>query len=109
MVSQIELSQQLFEEYSKRLAQDNHLFHSHIALISALFYYHDKKHPLGVFQCSRSKLMLHSHIRSTATYHRRLKDLVKSGYLEYIPSWHPTKASSFRFLTTIKIISTEEN
>lgn len=98
MANKKELSKNLFEQFSKRLSEDKRLLQSHIALISALFYYQDKKHPLGFFQGSRSKLMRHSHIRSTATYHKRLSDLVKYGYLEYTPSWHPTKASTFRFV-----------
>jgi hypothetical protein len=54
MASKKELTVQLFDRFSKRLASDAGILQSHIALISALFYYHDKKHPLGFFQCSRT-------------------------------------------------------
>lgn len=91
-------SLQLFEYVSKRLSADDRILQSHIALLSALYYYHDQDHPLGFFRCSRSKLMRHAHIRSTATYHKCLSELVQYQYLEYSPSWHPTKASSFRFV-----------
>jgi len=102
MASKRILSRALFEQFSKRLSEDKRILQSHVALVSALFYYHDKKQPLGAFQGSRSKLMRHAHIQSTATYHKRLSDLVKYGYLEYTPSWHPTKGSVFRFLITDK-------
>ncbi|MFZ4862420.1 hypothetical protein ACL9RF_09565 [Sphingobacterium sp. Mn56C] len=102
MASKKILSRQLFEEFSKRLSEDTRILQSHVALVSALFYYQDKKQPLAAFQGSRSKLMRHSHIRSTATYHKRLSDLVKYGYLEYTPSWHPTSASRFRFVIVDK-------
>jgi len=102
MANKKELSKNLFEQFSKRLSEDTRLLQSHVALLSALFYYQDKKHPLGFFQGSRSKLMRHSHIRSTATYHKRLSDLVKYRYLEYTPSWHPTSASRFRFVIVDK-------
>ncbi|MDF2855223.1 MAG: hypothetical protein K0Q87_1074 [Neobacillus sp.] len=39
-----------------------------------------------------------SRIKSIATYHKCLSDLVLYGYVDYIPSWHPTKASRFRFI-----------
>lgn len=102
MANQNNLSRPLFEKFSKRLSEDKRILQSHVALVSALFYYHDENRPLGFFQGSRSKLMRHSHIRSTATYHKRLSDLVNYGYLEYTPSWHPTKGSIFRFLMTDK-------
>jgi len=62
-----------------------------------------KKQSLAAFQGSRSKLMRLSNIRSTATYHKRISDLVQHGYLAYSPSCHPTKGSIFRFLITDKI------
>lgn len=88
----------VFSSYFERLADDNRLLPSHIGLIMALFYHQEKDHPWGFFHASRSRLMRYSRIRSVATYHKCLSELVSYGYLEYIPSWHPIKASRFRFL-----------
>ncbi|WP_346068113.1 hypothetical protein [Sphingobacterium siyangense] len=71
---------------------------SHIGLLLAMFYYHQKERPGEFFHSSRKKLMHFSHIKSIATYHKCLSDLVLYGYVDYIPSWHPTKASKFRFI-----------
>ncbi|OOG18175.1 hypothetical protein BWD42_12980 [Sphingobacterium sp. CZ-UAM] len=87
-----------FSRYFEHIAQDNRLLPSHIGLVMALFYYQGKNDPLDFFHSSRRKLMHFSRIRSIATYHRCLSELVRYGYLEYIPSWHPTRASRFRFI-----------
>jgi hypothetical protein len=45
-----------------------------------------------------------SRIRSKATYHKALKDLQMYGYVKYLPSYHPLKASE-----VIMIDETNEN
>jgi hypothetical protein len=50
------------------------------------------------FQVSRPKLMRFSRIRSIATYHKNIKDLVDYGYIEYTPSWHPHRGSRVRLI-----------
>ncbi|MGX9247013.1 hypothetical protein [Sphingobacterium multivorum] len=87
-----------FGSYLEHVAKDNRLLPSHIGLFVAMFYYHQKQPPGDYFHSSRKKLMHFSRIKSIATYHKCLSDLVLYRYIDYIPSWHPTKASSFRFI-----------
>ena len=88
----------LFNTFFEEITRDDRLLPSHIGLVMALFYYHDPISPFDCFHASRSKLMRFSRIKSITTYHKCLSELVAYGYLEYIPSWHPTNASSFRFI-----------
>ena len=88
----------LFTTYFERVTGDDRLLPSHIGLIMALFYYHDAVSSFDFFHASRSRLMRFSRIRSITTYHKCLSELVAYGYLEYLPSWHPTNASRFRFI-----------
>ena len=87
-----------FGFYLEHVAKDNRLLPSHIGLFMAMFYYHQKQHLGDYFHSSRKKLMYFSRIKSIATYHKCLSDLILYGYVDYIPSWHPTKASRFRFI-----------
>lgn len=82
--------------YFERLATDPRLFSSHIALFTALFFFSNDQHPSLPFQVSRPKLMRFSRIRSIATYHKNIGDLVRYGYIEYSPSWHPLKGTQVR-------------
>lgn len=87
-----------FGSYLEHVAKDNRLLPSHIGLFVAMFYYHQKQPPGDYFHSNRKKLMYFSRIKSIATYHKCLSDLILYGYVDYIPSWHPTKASRFRFI-----------
>jgi hypothetical protein len=84
--------------YFEKVSSDTSFFSSHISLVMALFYYSDSEAPQMPFQVSRPKLMRFSRIRSVATYHKNMRDLVDGGYIEYTPSWHPQKGSMVRFI-----------
>lgn len=84
--------------YFERVALDERLFPTHISLFMALFYFSSGEHPGMPFQASRPKLMRFSRIRSIATYHKNIKDLINYGYIEYKPSWHPQKGTQFRLV-----------
>lgn len=84
--------------YFERLALDERLFPTHISLFMALFYFSCGEHPDKPFQTSRPKLMRFSRIRSIATYHKNIKDLINFGYIEYKPSWHPHKGTQIRLI-----------
>lgn len=71
---------------------DDRLNSYHISLYTALLYYGKGIKHLP-FYASRRKLMGFSRIRSGATYHRCLRELVSYGYLEYHPSFHPQQGS----------------
>lgn len=54
---------------------------------------------IGVtFRLTRRKLMAFSRLRSPASYHRKMSDLVRMGIIEYEPSYHPRLGSKVRFL-----------
>lgn len=78
------------EPVLSRLAHDRRLTKIHISLYAALVYYSTNENP---FQVSRSKLMGFSRIRSTATYHKYIRQLVGYGYIRYEPSYHPKYGS----------------
>ncbi len=87
-----------FYGFFERIGDDERLLPTHVGLVMSLFYYHDCGSNLAHFRASRSKLMRFSRIRSIATYHKCLSELVEYGYVEYHPSWHPEKGSRFRFI-----------
>lgn len=88
--------------YFERLATDERLFPTHISLFMAMFYFSSLEHPGMSFQVSRPKLMRFSRIKSIATYHKNIKDLMRYGYIEYVPSWHPHRGSQVKLLVSIK-------
>ena len=98
MAERMELPKHAFSAFFERIGDDRRLLPTHIGLVAALFYHHDCGNPHGHFHASRRKLMRFSRIRSIATYHKCLSELVAYGYLEYRPSWHPAKGSRFRFV-----------
>jgi len=79
--------------FLRKAANDDRLLPSHISLYMAMFYCSPDK-PGDHFQISRKKLMRFSRIKSIATYHKCIKELVAYGYVDYQPSYHPYRASS---------------
>ncbi|SFW62351.1 hypothetical protein SAMN02927921_02765 [Sinomicrobium oceani] len=97
MANKIDFGSSVFNELLERLAEDERLLLTHMGLVAALLYYHhNDREKKGYFRGSRSKLMRISRIKSIATYHKCLSDLVSYGYVEYQPSWHPSLGSRFR-------------
>lgn len=74
------------------IKSDGRLNSYHISLYTALFYYGKGIRQLP-FYASRRKLMRFSRIKSGATYHKCLRELVSYGYLDYHPSFHPQQGS----------------
>lgn len=74
------------------VADDIRLSPFHISLYAAMVYYSSalKGNP---FNCSRRKLMRFSRLRSIATCHKCICQLINYGYIVYSPSYHPVKAS----------------
>ena len=83
--------------FLKKAANDDRLLPSHISLVMAMFYYSPDK-TSDRFQISREKLMRFSHVKSIATYHKCIKELVAYGYIDYQPSYDPYRASSVALL-----------
>jgi hypothetical protein len=82
----------------KLLGEDVRILPIHLGLIMALLHYHNGLKFTDDFHASRRKLMRFCGLRAIGTYHKYLSELVRYGYLEYVPSWHPRKASRFRFI-----------
>jgi len=85
------------DQFLYKAANDDRLLPSHISLYMAMFYYSPGK-PGDHFQVSRKKLMRFSRIKSVATYHKCIKELVAYGYIDYQPSYDPYRASKVLLL-----------
>jgi len=81
------------DNFLKRAAVDSRLLPSHISLFMAIFYYSSEHNPKGSFQVCRRKLMQFACIKSKATYHKCIKELVDYSYIIYQPSYDPCKGS----------------
>ncbi|KLT65382.1 hypothetical protein AB669_09830 [Pedobacter sp. BMA] len=58
-----------------------------LSLFTTIFHY-SKDDPRLEFRICRRKLMNYSRIKSIATYHKCLIDLVEDGYINYKPSFN---------------------
>ncbi|GGH36761.1 hypothetical protein GCM10007423_29270 [Dyadobacter endophyticus] len=74
------------------IKSDDRLNSYHISLYTALLYYGNGIQKIP-FHASRRKLMGFSRIKSGATYHKCMRELVRYGYLSYDPSFHPQLGS----------------
>lgn len=99
MEDNLNLQKHPLSNYFERLATDPRLFSSHVALFAALYFFSNDGQPCLPFQVSRPKLMRFSRIKSIATYHKNINDLIRYGYIEYNPSWHPLKGTQVRLIT----------
>jgi hypothetical protein len=79
--------------FINRMVSDNRLKPVHISLSIALCHSWISNQFQHSYRVSRSILMKASRIRSKATYHKALKELQMYGYVKYLPSYHPLKAS----------------
>lgn len=75
---------------------------SHRSLYSALLVGHERAGGANPFRISRRELMKNSAIRSFATYHKCIGDLVDAGFIEYEPSYHPSLGSRVTLLDPFK-------
>lgn len=80
-------------EYLTTILLDRRVNVWHIAFYNALLQLWIQNKQENLFHISRRKIMKLSRIRSTATYHKIIKDLQEFGYIEYIPSYDPFKGS----------------
>ncbi len=85
------------EYFLKKAADDHRLLPSHISLFMAMFYYSADEDPKSFFKVSRKNLMRFSRIKSFATYHKCIRELVGFGYIIYQPSYDPYRASMVSF------------
>lgn len=79
--------------FYEKVALDNTLNPSHISLYLALFQFWNFSRFRNPVSISRDEVMRISKIRSKATYHKCLKNLHSSGYIDYQPSYNPFQGS----------------
>lgn len=87
------------EQFLRKASNDNRLLPSHISLFTSMFYYSPGDVPDSFFNVSRKKLMRFSRIKSVATYHKCIRELVAYGYIIYQPSYDPYRASMVSLTT----------
>jgi hypothetical protein len=79
--------------FLEKATTDKTMKPSHLAVYMTLFQLwsaNQYKNPISI---SRVEIMKSSKIKSTATYHKCLKNLNDLGYLKYTPSFHPIRGS----------------
>lgn len=79
--------------FFEKISNDETLNPTHISLYMALFQFWNGnlfKNPVSI---SRDEVMQISKINSKATYHKCLKNLHASGYINYEPSFNSFKGS----------------
>lgn len=86
-------------KFFRQVLEDNRLCPFHISLYASLIICCDPTNYGIPFHISRSRLMRISRIRSIATYHKCLKDLIGFGHIIYEPSYQPKKGSQITLLT----------
>lgn len=79
--------------FFEKVAQDKSLNPTHVSLYIALFQFWNCNRFKNPFSISRDEVMRISKISSKATYHKCMKNLNESGYVDYQPSYNPFKGS----------------
>ena len=80
-------------KFFNRILLDRRVRIWHIGTYLALVLLWDKNRQSSPFQVTRRMIMELSRTKSTATYHKYLKDLECFGYIRYLPSYHPKQGS----------------
>ncbi|NOT74415.1 MAG: hypothetical protein HOP08_05760 [Cyclobacteriaceae bacterium] len=88
--------------YIHKMVTDERLKPVHLSLSMALCHSWIESQFERRYRVSRKRLMIASHIRSKATYHKAIKELQQLGYLKYSPSYHPLKGSQITILIDAK-------
>ena len=87
-----------FMNFIKNGDKDRRLTPIHISLYTALFYCWWLNDYAAFFQISRRVVMSLALIKSTATYHKCVSEMAAFGYIEYIPTYHPSMGSRVRLI-----------
>lgn len=84
--------------FFEKVAADKNLNPTHVSLYIALFQFWNFNRFRNPISISRDEVMRISKISSKATYHKCLKNLHNSGYINYLPSYNPFKGSEVTML-----------
>lgn len=76
------------KDFIAGLANDKRLHPSHQCLLIVLFGIWQKAGYPQLFGVTRRKLMHLSRIRSTATYHKCISELIAFEYIRYLPTYN---------------------
>ncbi|ATP59251.1 hypothetical protein CPT03_13835 [Pedobacter ginsengisoli] len=90
----------LIDVFLTVISREQRVEFSHISLFLAIYHQWQKNHWIEAIPITRRKLMASSKIRSTATYHKCIRELVELNIIRYLPSYHP-KGSRIYFNTGI--------
>jgi hypothetical protein len=86
------------DRFISSIASDERLKPTHVSLYVALCHAWISSRFQQRYNVSRRQLMMLSRIRSKATYHKTISELIEMGYISYRPSYHPVKGSSVTLL-----------
>jgi hypothetical protein len=81
--------------------KDQRIRPNHISMYTGLFYLWTLSELKTPYHISRRQLMKISKIKSYATYHKCIKELVDFGFITYSPSYHPGKGSLLSLLSDL--------
>lgn len=84
--------------FLQQIASNRGILTSHISLYIAMIRIQELQGYKNPFRITRRELMQTSAIRSFATYHKCLQELIHWGYIAYKPSYDTYKASQITFL-----------
>jgi len=71
---------------------------THICLYTSILIISEQQKSGNTIEVSRKKLMHLSQIKSNATYHKCITELVSNKYISYVPSYHPIHGSQIVIL-----------
>ena len=80
-------------KFINRILTDQRVRIWHVGTYLALVLLWEKNRQSSPFQVTRRMIMQMSRAKSTATYHKYLKELEVLGYIKYLPSYHPKEGS----------------
>jgi hypothetical protein len=83
------MKHEIIKSFLSKATNENAIGHSHICLFLAVYHQWQNHGFVNPIRISRSKLMRVSKIKSFATYHKCIRDLVELDFIRYEPSYHP--------------------
>jgi len=66
---------------------------SHVSIYIVLYHYWFSNQFENPIHITRAEVMKKSKVSSKATYHKCIRDLHALGFINYVPSYHPTEGS----------------
>jgi len=84
--------------FIKRGEGDTRITPLHMSFFLALFFCWEESGWQNPIRASRRILMKLARIHSTSTYHKCVQELSEFGYIDYKPSFDPSKGSDFNLL-----------